>query len=30
LRKYSGKIREITLSPNQKGKIELELVHVGE
>jgi hypothetical protein len=30
LRKYSGKIREITLEPNQQGKIELEMIHVGE
>jgi hypothetical protein len=30
LRKYSGKMREITLEPNQQGKIELEMIHVGE
>lgn len=30
LRKYSGKMREITLEPNQQGKVELDLVHVGE
>jgi len=30
LQKYLGKAREISLGPNQQGKIELELVHVGE
>jgi hypothetical protein len=30
LQKYLGNAREITLAPNQRGKIELELVHVGE
>ena len=30
LRKYSGKMREITLSPNQEGKVDLELLHIGE
>jgi hypothetical protein len=30
LQKYLSKAREISLAPNQRAKVELELVHIGD